>query len=381
MFVYQWIPLYFATGLAMISTLCLFTSNRTLKFLGSSDSGAGILGLTMDWSVMIMHQPLFTPFWAACNYFGGYIFWTWLIGPLFYYTNPFGVPGGYISQSIQQWGGNSENVTDDPFPIFNTPWIFDKNGHRAKPNSASGFLTPEYRLNDTFYEEHRPFYLSAPFSIAYLCSFINIAAVFTHVLIWYGKDVRKQFGEALRQIENQDEDIYNVLLRKYSEVPDWFYMVFLAVFSVVQVLSGELTSFKMPWWSTLFGIALGSVYVIPIGIIQAISGFQMGLNVLTEFLIGLLTPGDTIGVMCFKSLGYNMVIQALNLSADQKIGHYMHISPLFLFISQMAGTFIGAVVNLATAIWIETGLESQLANDPAWQPVGYTVFMQAGGIW
>lgn len=76
-----------------------------------------------------------------------------------------------------------------------------------------------------------------------------------------------------------------------------------------------------------------------------------------------------------------MVIQALSLSADQKMGHYMHISPFFMFLAQMIGTFLGAVFNLATAFWAETGLADQLLNDPAWNPTGFNTFLNAGGIW
>jgi hypothetical protein len=109
----------------------------------------------------------------------------------------------------------------------------------------------------------------------------------------------------------------------------------------------------------------------------------MGLNVLTEFLIGLMTPGDTIGIMCFKSLGYNMVIQALNLLSGLKQAHYMHISPIYVFLSQMIGTFIGAVLNLGTVFWAEEGLKVQFAvEDGPWNPqANYGTFVSAGGIW
>ena len=107
----------------------------------------------------------------------------------------------------------------------------------------------------------------------------------------------------------------------------------------------------------------------------------MGLNVLTEFLIGLMTPGDTIGIMCFKSLGYNMVIQALNLLSGLKQAHYMHISPIYVFLSQMIGTLMGGVINLLVALWAEEGLRTQFETDAAWNPVFFSTFTNAGGIW
>ena len=218
--------------------------------MGSANTqeGPGILALTFDWSIIQAQNPLYTPFWAACNYFGGYIFWTWLIIPWVYYTNPFGVGGdkGYIVQSQREWGGG-HNVSNDPFPQLNDAHIYDKFGKLTKVSNSSGLLKDDYSLNETFYETHGPFYLSASFTVAYFTSFINIAAVFSHVFLWYGADVYRQFREALQQLENQDEDDHNRLMRSYKDVPDWFYVVFLLVFSGVMIVSGELTAFKIPW--------------------------------------------------------------------------------------------------------------------------------------
>ena len=86
--------------------------------------------------------------------------------------------------------------------------------------------------------------------------------------------------------------------------------------------------------------------ILPIGIIQAIAGSSIGLNVLTEFVIGLLIPGRTIAVMTFKSLGTNSVIQALDLLRDLKLGHYMKINPVHMVYAQV---FLNPKITLA--IW------------------------------
>ncbi|KAJ3310399.1 hypothetical protein HDV04_005057 [Boothiomyces sp. JEL0838] len=380
-FMYEWFPLYFAPFLATISIACWFGNSRTMKILGSSSNGegTGLLALTFDWSVVSGQVPLATPFWAALNYFGGYAFWTWIVGPIVYYTNPFGVKGGYISQAQSGWG--TANTTTDPFPYINAVDIFDKQGGIVKIQAP--LLQSDLTLNQSYYDTSKPFHLSPAFAIAYFTSFINITALFAHVGLWYGKDIYKQAKEAFQQLENTDEDPLNVRMRQYKDVPDWFYMGYLAFFSIVLVISGLVTAFKMKWWATIFAIVLGVVYTIPIGIIQGISGQQMGINVLTEFLIGLIIPGDIIGVMCFKSLGYNLVVQALALSSDLKMGHYMAIAPVYMFIAQSIGTFIGAVCNNAVAIWAEDGLAEQFANNKnQWDPTpSYGTFTNAGGIW
>ena len=52
------------------------------------------------------------------------------------------------------------------------------------------------------------------------------------------------------------------------------------------------------WSSTAFA------YVIPIGMIQAITNQQIGLNVVTELIIGYMLPGRPVAMMLFKTWGY-----------------------------------------------------------------------------
>ena len=67
------------------------------------------------------------------------------------------------------------------------------------------------------------------------------------------------------------------------------------------------------------------VYIIPIGIIQAITNQQVGLNVITELIIGYALPGHPVAMMMFKTWGYITMAQALQFTSDFKLGHYMKI--------------------------------------------------------
>ena len=71
------------------------------------------------------------------------------------------------------------------------------------------------------------------------------------------------------------------------------------------------------------------VYIIPIGIIQAITNQQVGLNVITELIIGYALPGKPIAMMMFKTWGYITMSQALLFTSDFKLGHYMKIPYVF----------------------------------------------------
>jgi hypothetical protein len=58
----------------------------------------------------------------------------------------------------------------------------------------------------------------------------------------------------------------------------------------------------LPWWGLLVAVGLAVVLALPIGIIQALSNVQIGLNVLTEMVCGYMLPGRPIANV--SSYGY-----------------------------------------------------------------------------
>ena len=67
---------------------------------------------------------------------------------------------------------------------------------------------------------------------------------------------------------------------------------------------------------------------------------QPGLNVITELIIGYLYPGKPLANVCFKTYGYISMGQALFLTQDLKLGHYMKIPPKSMFIVQVIIKYI-----------------------------------------
>jgi hypothetical protein len=62
-FFYHWIPTFLVTSIGSIALLCLVTTNRTARFLGSAGSNAGVgLGaLTLDFTVGHGDYPYVQP--------------------------------------------------------------------------------------------------------------------------------------------------------------------------------------------------------------------------------------------------------------------------------------------------------------------------------
>lgn len=82
-FSYQFLPFLLFPTLTSISVLCLI-DNRSwwLRTLGSAYDGLGMLDFSFDWSSIGTAGPLYTPYWALGNYFGGLVGMVWGIVPL-----------------------------------------------------------------------------------------------------------------------------------------------------------------------------------------------------------------------------------------------------------------------------------------------------------
>ena len=54
---------------------------------------------------------------------------------------------------------------------------------------------------------------------------------------------------------------------------------------------------NLTWWAFLLAVFISTVFSLPIGIIQAVTNNQIGLNVLTEFIFGYIQPGRPLALM------------------------------------------------------------------------------------
>ena len=99
------------------------------------------------------------------------------------------------------------------------------------------------------------------------------------------------------------------------------------------------------------------VYIIPVGLIQAITNQQVGLNVITELIIGFALPGHPTAMMLFKTWGYISMRQALEFTSDLKLGHYMKIPHRSMFWCQIVGTVDAGTVQLGVQTWMVSNIE------------------------
>ncbi|RIA91014.1 OPT oligopeptide transporter protein [Glomus cerebriforme] len=360
LFVWQFVPQYMFTWLTSIALLCLIAPySKTMKRLGSGYHGVGLLNFTLDWNSIAQPGPFYTPWWAQVNYYFGIIVGVWIIAPLLYYNN----------------------VLDaQRFPFLST-YPLDKNGQRYNQTAIIDRITGN--LNVTAYENYSPVYLSVTFAVNYLYSFISITAVISHVFLFYGKEIWERFRSSR---EDEKEDIHCRMMSVYQEIPNsWYFLIFIIMLLIAIVL-GYTTEANLPWWGLLMAVGLSAIMVLPIGIIQAISNNQIGLNVITEMICGYILLGRPIANVYFKCYGFVTLYQCLLLVSDLKLGHYMKIPPRSMFVSQLYGTVIGGFINYWVLQLIIASKRPYLdgtMDDPTGQVTGYhtQVFNTASIVW
>jgi OPT family small oligopeptide transporter len=137
------------------------------------------------------------------------------------------------------------------------------------------------------------------------------------------------------------------------------------------------------WWALIVCLIIPLFWMVPIGMVQAMTNIAIGLNVITEFIVGYMTPGRPLAMMMFKTYGYMTMYQGLSFVQDLKLGHYMKIPPRTMFASQTVATLWSSIVQVAVMKWALSNIADVCAPD---QPNNYTcpngqVFFTASIIW
>ncbi|KHN98781.1 small oligopeptide transporter, OPT family [Metarhizium album ARSEF 1941] len=356
-FVWYWFPGWIFRGLSYFAIACWIAPNSVVvnKIFGNNH-GYGLIPITFDWTVAtgFIGSPLIPPFYAIVNVLGGIIFFFVIVSMGIHFS------GSWYADYMPVQSSKSYDNTGAPYNV-------------------SRILDANFNFNETAYKEYSPLYLSTQFIMAYGMSFAAMSAVLVHVALYHGKELWRQF----RMARHQEDDVHMRLMKKYRDAEDWWYAALFIVMvgTSFGVVTGWPTGF--PAWAFVVCLLLPIIWLIPIGLIQGISNIQLGLNVLTEFIIGYMVPGRPLAMMMFKNYGYISMSQALYFAQDLKLGHYMKVPPRVMFSSQLIASIWSAIIQIAVMNWALAKIPD-ICNDD--QKDSYTcpsghVYYTASVIW
>ncbi|CAL9088237.1 unnamed protein product [Musa textilis] len=362
-FTWYTVPGYFFPTITNISWVCwVFSKSVTAQQIGSGLQGLGVGAFTLDWAAVasFLFSPLICPFFAIVNVFIGYALLMYVAIPLAY------------------WGFNLYNAK--AFPIFSSD-LFTAAG---QPYNITAIVNNQFEINMAAYEQQGRINLSMFFALSYGFGFSAITATLTHVCFFYGREIYERFRASYKG----KPDIHTRLMKKYENIPEWWFFLLLAVtFTVSLILCTVLNDqVHLPWWGLIFACGMAFVFTLPISIITATTNQTPGLNIITEYIMGLIQPGKPISNVCFKVYGYMSMAQAVSFLADFKLGHYMKIPPKSMFLVQFIGTIIAGTINLGVAWWLLGSIKNichpgLLPPNSPWTCPSDRVFFDASVIW
>ncbi|KAI0274448.1 OPT oligopeptide transporter protein-domain-containing protein [Russula aff. rugulosa BPL654] len=322
--IYNFLPSYLFTALSSFSWACWIAPNNTkVNQLFGVSHGLAMGMLTFDWGqISFANDPFPTPWWVAAN------------TGVTIYTNVW--YSAYL-------------------PLVSSD-TFDNTG---KQYNVSQIINSDSSFNLEAYKAYSPIFLPVSFAIFYGLSFATITATLTHTILYYRKY------------------IWSLAL------PDWWYLTIFVTMFVFGVVVIEVWETDLPVWGFVLALLIAFVYTLPLSVIAATTSQYIGLNVLTEMIIGYALPGRPIAMMLFKTWGYITMAQAITFMGDLKLAHYMKIAYHPMFFCQVVATIVAGTVQLGVQTWMFSNIEGLCDAD---QKDGFIcpqtiVFGNASIIW
>ncbi|XP_058766051.1 oligopeptide transporter 4-like isoform X1 [Vicia villosa] len=268
------------------------------------------------------------------------------------------------------------------------PWILIHNAYKhimgdGQQYNISAIVNDKFQIDLAKYRKQGRIHLSVFFSLTYGFGFATIASTIAHVVCFHGREIMERY----RASKEGKEDIHTRLMKNYKDIPSWWFYLLLGVTLVVSLLICIFLNheIRMPWWGLLFASALAFMFTLPISIITATTNQTPGLNIIAEYIFGIIYPGRPIANVCFKTYGYISMAQAVSFLSDFKLGDYMKIPPRSMFLVQFIGTMLAGTINICVAWWLLESVKNichvDLPEGSPWTCPSDRVFFDASVIW
>lgn len=356
-FVWYFFPGYIAPFLSVFAWVTWIRPNNVvINQLFGGWTGLSLIPMTFDWTQIsgFNFSPLITPWFGIANTLIGMVVFYWIVAAGIHFK------GLFYSQYLPISDSNSYDNTGN---MYNVSRILDDQGR--------------FDLNK--YKSYSPLFLSTSFMLSYGLSFATIVAVIVHTILFHGQELWIRF----KKFGSEEEDVHARLMARFKPVPLWWYaaLTLIMIAMALGVVLGYPTN--MSWWAFFISLIIAAVWFVPMGIVQATTNIQIGLNVFTEFIVGYMQPGRPMAMMLFKTYGYISMYQGLFFCQDMKLGHYMKVPPRVTFAAQAVSCLWTSVVQIAVMNWALSAIKDVCSQDQVSHfscPNG-RVFFNASIIW
>ncbi|KAK9490394.1 OPT oligopeptide transporter protein-domain-containing protein [Lipomyces doorenjongii] len=203
--VYFFIPDYLFTSLSSFNWMTeIAPQNKHLAFITGSYIGLGVNPIsTFDWSVVGGSAPLVVPFYTVANRYYSFVDYSAYMPP------------------------NTSNVYDRFRKAYNVSKVL-----------------VDGKFNEEMYRSYSPPYISAGQLMYQGASYAVYTFGFAYVFLSEWRTVKEAvvgFYRSLKdpKVSNYEsyKDFISVMMREYKEVPDWWFLIILAISVIVSCLA------------------------------------------------------------------------------------------------------------------------------------------------
>ncbi|KAI1774277.1 small oligopeptide transporter [Hypoxylon cercidicola] len=324
-FVWYWFPGWIAQFLSFfVFPTWIAPQNTIVNQLFGGVSGLGLIPITFDWTVVsgYINSPLVTPWHAIANTAIGLVSLMVIVGVATHYS------GTWYTDYLPF---TSNHGFDNTGAVYNVTKI----------------LNPDLSFNEAAYKEYSPIFISTAQAISYGASFASLSAVIVYIALYHGPELWARLRHP-----SKERDVHSKFMEKYKEVPTWWYGSLAVLLFGVSLVAVLVWDTGLKWYSLVISLLLVIVFFVPAGMIQATTNTTIGLNVISELIIGYMQPGRPIAMLLFKTYAYIGLFQGLSFASDLKMGHYMKVPPRVMFAAQIAGTVWSSFVELGVLNWM-----------------------------
>lgn len=245
----------------------------------------------------------------------------------------------YFSNAM--WGGylppNSNGVFDNQGLSYNYTRV----------------INDDMSINLDGYKEYGPPYYTTSNLFVTGGNFVYYTFSVVYVFVKYRHAMKKCFyGMAINMWKRQSiytgfDDGATRMMRRYPEVPEWWYSILFLFGFVISICSVAAFPTTTPWWSIFALTGIGFVLTIPWTIIQSVADTGINLGVIWQVLPGVWFPGKPIAQLMLLMYGGAFEQVCGGFTADLKYGMYARIPPRAIFRGHLISCAINCIIYTA----------------------------------
>lgn len=165
-------------------------------------------------------------------------------------------------------------------------------------------------------------YLSAANALNFGGYFALYGATLMYTYLYHGTEIANAWKNVFGKGYKVKDDIHFTLMKSYKEVPESWYWGVMIMGTFMAFLMIWKFPTDMPIWGIFFALAIGLIFIVPVGLISAVSGVEIGLNVLSEMVAGFAMPGKPLAMMIFSMADYGFdIVSPANRDRDLRYDH------------------------------------------------------------